>query len=59
MSVCQEERAAVKIPVPKSPDVDDFVILKPISKGAFGQVYLGRRKTDQKLYAIKVSEIYY
>lgn len=43
------------IAIPKPPDVDDFVILKPISSGAFGQVYLGKRKTNQKLYAIKVS----
>ena len=50
----EDNQPAVVIPIPKPPDVDDFVILKPISRGAFGQVYLGRRKTDQKLYAIKV-----
>ncbi|XP_077971405.1 serine/threonine-protein kinase greatwall-like [Styela clava] len=39
---------------PKPPDVNDFVILKPISRGAFGCVLLGKRKTNSKLYAIKV-----
>uniref|UniRef100_H2ZCQ8 Serine/threonine-protein kinase greatwall n=1 Tax=Ciona savignyi TaxID=51511 RepID=H2ZCQ8_CIOSA len=36
------------------PNVDDFIIIKPISQGAFGQVYLGKRKTDKRMYAIKV-----
>ena len=54
MSVGEESHAAISVPVSKPPDVDDFIILKPISKGAFGQVYLGQRKTDQRLYAIKV-----
>uniref|UniRef100_H2ZCQ7 Serine/threonine-protein kinase greatwall n=1 Tax=Ciona savignyi TaxID=51511 RepID=H2ZCQ7_CIOSA len=42
------------IPVPQPPNVDDFIIIKPISQGAFGQVYLGKRKTDKRMYAIKV-----
>ena len=34
--------------------MDDFEILKPISKGAFGRVYLARKKESQDLYAVKV-----
>ncbi|CAG0903993.1 unnamed protein product [Cyprideis torosa] len=38
------------------PKIEDFKIIKPISRGAFGKVFLGRRvgeKADQ-VYAIKV-----
>uniref|UniRef100_H2ZCQ6 Serine/threonine-protein kinase greatwall n=1 Tax=Ciona savignyi TaxID=51511 RepID=H2ZCQ6_CIOSA len=49
-----EGLVAVSIPVPQPPNVDDFIIIKPISQGAFGQVYLGKRKTDKRMYAIKV-----
>ncbi|CAG9857604.1 unnamed protein product [Phyllotreta striolata] len=39
----------------KPPDIEDFVILKPISRGAFGKVFLGCKKTNPDLmYAIKV-----
>ncbi|XP_014668611.1 PREDICTED: uncharacterized protein LOC106809888 [Priapulus caudatus] len=39
----------------RPPSIDDFVLLKPISRGAFGKVYLGYKKTCQsRLYAIKV-----
>lgn len=34
--------------------IDDFVVLKPISRGAFGKVYLARKKCNPRLYAIKV-----
>ena len=34
--------------------MDDFEILKPISKGAFGRVYLARKNESGELYAIKV-----
>ena len=27
-----------------TPSIDDFEIIKPISRGAFGKVFLGRRK---------------
>ena len=39
-----------------APTIDDFHILKPISKGAFGKVFLGTRKgqSSRPLYAIKV-----
>ncbi|XP_055616704.1 serine/threonine-protein kinase greatwall isoform X2 [Toxorhynchites rutilus septentrionalis] len=37
------------------PTIKDFCIVKPISRGAFGKVFLGYKKNDQnKLYAIKV-----
>lgn len=42
-----------------APTIEDFVILKPISRGAFGKVFLGRKKDvtcDQRLYAIKVMQ---
>ncbi|GKV29885.1 hypothetical protein SLEP1_g38763 [Rubroshorea leprosula] len=34
--------------------IDDFEILKPISKGAFGKVFLARKRTTGDLFAIKV-----
>ncbi|KAK9828880.1 hypothetical protein WJX72_002570 [[Myrmecia] bisecta] len=34
--------------------IDDFEIIKPISRGAFGRVYLARKKTTGDLLAIKV-----
>lgn len=34
--------------------IDDFDILKPISRGAFGSVYLAKKKSNDKLFAIKV-----
>ncbi len=41
--------------LPMAPTIDDFQILKPISRGAFGKVFLGCRKSKpDKLYAIKV-----
>ncbi|KAI9012776.1 kinase-like domain-containing protein [Gaertneriomyces semiglobifer] len=38
----------------KIPSIRDFEIITPISRGAFGKVYLGRKTTTQDLYAIKV-----
>uniref|UniRef100_A0A3Q1I186 Serine/threonine-protein kinase greatwall n=1 Tax=Acanthochromis polyacanthus TaxID=80966 RepID=A0A3Q1I186_9TELE len=43
-----------RVEVPKPPSVDDFVVLKPISRGAFGKVYLARKQCNARLYAIKV-----
>jgi len=37
-----------------SMSIDDFEIIKPISRGAFGRVYLARKKATQDLFAIKV-----
>uniref|UniRef100_A0A3Q3LZ07 Serine/threonine-protein kinase greatwall n=1 Tax=Labrus bergylta TaxID=56723 RepID=A0A3Q3LZ07_9LABR len=42
------------VEVPKAPSIEDFIILKPISRGAFGKVYLARKKCNARLYAIKV-----
>ncbi|GLD54580.1 serine/threonine-protein kinase greatwall isoform X1 [Lates japonicus] len=39
---------------PKPPSIEDFVVLKPISRGAFGKVYLARKRCNARLYAIKV-----
>ncbi|XP_073994697.1 serine/threonine-protein kinase greatwall [Rhodnius prolixus] len=39
----------------KPPAIEDFEIIKPISRGAFGKVYLAYRKTNMdQLFAIKV-----
>ncbi|KAM7360555.1 serine/threonine-protein kinase greatwall isoform 2-T2 [Cochliomyia hominivorax] len=39
----------------KIPTIKDFVIIKPISRGAFGKVFLGYKNNDpNKLFAIKV-----
>ncbi|KAJ2883023.1 hypothetical protein IWW38_005593, partial [Coemansia aciculifera] len=40
--------------VPRVPSIDDFDFVKPISRGAFGRVYLTRKKATKDLYAIKV-----
>ncbi|KAL0278932.1 UNVERIFIED_CONTAM: hypothetical protein PYX00_000609 [Menopon gallinae] len=37
------------------PEISDFQIIKPISRGAFGKVFLGFKKTNpNQMYAIKV-----
>ncbi|XP_048223892.1 serine/threonine-protein kinase greatwall isoform X2 [Perognathus longimembris pacificus] len=46
------EHAASRIPVPRPPSIEEFTIVKPISRGAFGKVYLGQK--GGKLYAVKV-----
>lgn len=39
----------------KAPDINDFCMIKPISRGAFGKVFLGYKKTNTDvMYAIKV-----
>lgn len=35
--------------------IDDFEIIKPISRGAFGRVYLATKKATGDPFAIKVS----
>ncbi|XP_030253397.1 serine/threonine-protein kinase greatwall isoform X2 [Sparus aurata] len=42
------------VDVPKPPSIEDFTVLKPVSRGAFGKVYLARKKCNARLYAIKV-----
>ena len=44
--------SAVTRPAP--PSIKDFDVIKPISKGAFGSVYLTRKKSTGDYYAIKV-----
>ncbi|KAJ2767322.1 hypothetical protein IWQ57_003996, partial [Coemansia nantahalensis] len=39
---------------PRMPQIDDFDFVKPISRGAFGRVYLTRKKATRDLFAIKV-----
>lgn len=39
---------------PAPPSIKDFDVIKPISKGAFGSVYLTRKKSTGDYYAIKV-----
>lgn len=34
--------------------IDEFEIIKPISRGAFGRVYLARKYSTGDLFAIKV-----
>jgi serine/threonine-protein kinase RIM15 len=43
-------------PQPKAvpPSIKDFEIIKPISKGAFGSVYLAKKKSTGEYFAIKV-----
>ncbi|KAF6131386.1 microtubule associated serine/threonine kinase like [Phyllostomus discolor] len=41
-----------RISVPRPPSIEEFTIVKPISRGAFGKVYLGQK--GGKLYAVKV-----
>ncbi|PIK50715.1 putative serine/threonine-protein kinase greatwall-like isoform X2 [Apostichopus japonicus] len=38
------------------PSIEDFTILKPISRGAFGKVFLGRKNGKEQLFAIKVMQ---
>ncbi|XP_042366326.1 serine/threonine-protein kinase greatwall [Plectropomus leopardus] len=42
------------VEIPKPPSIEDFIVLKPVSRGAFGKVYLARKKCNARLYAIKV-----
>ncbi|KAK5987650.1 Serine/threonine-protein kinase cek1 [Cladobotryum mycophilum] len=39
---------------PTQPSIKDFEIIKPISKGAFGSVYLSKKKSTGEYFAIKV-----
>ncbi|KAJ5698788.1 hypothetical protein N7462_000793 [Penicillium macrosclerotiorum] len=41
-------------PRPAPPSIKDFEIIKPISKGAFGSVYLSKKKSTGEYYAVKV-----
>lgn len=37
--------------------IDDFEIIKPISRGAFGRVFLAKKRTTGDLFAIKVCKV--
>ncbi|XP_040921385.1 serine/threonine-protein kinase greatwall isoform X2 [Toxotes jaculatrix] len=50
----ESSRNEKTVDIHKPPSIDDFVVLKPISRGAFGKVYLARKKCNARLYAIKV-----
>ncbi len=39
-----------------SMDIQDFTMLKPISRGSFGRVYLAQKNTTLDKYAIKASQ---
>ncbi|KAI8325860.1 kinase-like protein, partial [Martensiomyces pterosporus] len=39
---------------PTVPSIHDFVLLKPISKGAYGSVFLAKKRTTGEYYAIKI-----
>lgn len=41
-------------PSRRSISIQDFQLLKPISKGAYGRVFLARKNTTGDLYAVKV-----
>jgi serine/threonine-protein kinase RIM15 len=41
-------------PRPAPPSIKDFEIIKPISKGAFGSVFLSKKKATGEYFAIKV-----
>lgn len=36
--------------------IDDFEIIKPISRGTFGRVFLAKKRTTGDLFAIKVKD---
>ena len=38
------------------PSIEDFVLIKPIGAGGFGKVFLGKRRSNEQIYAIKVME---
>ncbi|KAJ0271888.1 hypothetical protein COL940_010768 [Colletotrichum noveboracense] len=46
--------AALQNARPAPPSIKDFEIIKPISKGAFGSVYLSKKKSTGEYFAIKV-----
>ncbi|KAL3645219.1 hypothetical protein CASFOL_010399 [Castilleja foliolosa] len=47
-------RASPINPCNKGTSIEDFEIMKPISRGAFGRVFLARKRSTGDLFAIKV-----
>lgn len=41
--------------IAKKTTLDDFAVIKPISRGAFGRVYLVLHKSTGQLFALKVA----
>lgn len=55
MNQCIEKSEDLVNTTCRPPDIHDFCIIKPISRGAFGKVFLGAKKTNMEvMYAIKV-----
>ncbi|ONM08487.1 putative serine/threonine protein kinase IREH1 [Zea mays] len=52
--VVRSLRASPVHPVKDRTSIDDFEIMKPISRGAFGRVFLAKKRTTGDLFAIKV-----
>lgn len=56
--VKEQSQSSVMTPrhlmMPNKPSIQDYSILKPISRGGYGRVYLASKKTTGDLYAIKV-----
>jgi serine/threonine protein kinase len=50
----EKEKDLAPSPRARTVSIQDFEILKPISRGAFGRVYLATKKRTGDLYAIKV-----
>lgn len=44
----------IHYPLKDRTSIDDFEILKPISRGAYGRVFLAKKRTTGDLFAIKV-----
>lgn len=52
---CYDLKSTPSFPLYKDrTTIQDFVILKPISRGAYGKVFLARKRTTGDLFAIKV-----
>eukprot|EP01091_Cochliopodium_minus_P013324 TRINITY_DN4269_c0_g1_i1.p1 TRINITY_DN4269_c0_g1~~TRINITY_DN4269_c0_g1_i1.p1 ORF type:complete len:900 (-),score=286.24 TRINITY_DN4269_c0_g1_i1:81-2591(-) len=41
----------------KKPSIKDFKIIKPITRGGYGSVYLARKKVSNDLFAVKILSI--
>ncbi|XP_063595094.1 serine/threonine-protein kinase greatwall-like [Penaeus indicus] len=51
----RREDVTISKEIKKMPEIDEFQFIKPISRGAFGKVFLGCKKDNRsQLYAIKV-----
>lgn len=53
--VVRSLRASPVHPIKDRTSIDDFEIIKPISRGAFGRVFLAKKRTTGDLFAIKVN----